>query len=240
MVRQKLGAEFDVDDLDVDDWEDGGYEEYEGEDPPKNVHLLGRVTKVWKTESSNGDVMFKSIFTAEGNTGKLAQYNGWTGWDNITFVKTAAFRYQPFLLAFNLSVRDIKNKMDVGDEEKMGDRIESIADWRPGSDDSWCYIVTKRERFGDEWTTKIKTYEPGEPPEDEDEEEERPARRSRRAEAPVKSSRRRQAQDGDEDEDGEPPARTSRRSGSTRRGAATSRRGAGAAGDDPFADEEPF
>jgi hypothetical protein len=221
MVRQKLGVEFDVDDLDTDDWEDGGYEEYEGEDPPKNTKLLGRVTKIWKTESSNGDVMFKTIFVAEGNEGKLAQYNGWTGWDNITFVKTAAFRYQPFLLAFDLRVSDVKSKMDFDEEaERMGQRVNSISDWVPGSADSWCYVITKRDRFGEEWTTKIKTYEPGEEPEPE----EKPAPRRRRAAADGRPSRRQ------EEEQDERPARR----------ASTGRRGAGTGGSDPFADDTPF
>ena len=228
MVRQKLGAEFSVDELDTDDWTEGGYEEYEGEDPPKNVKLSGRVTKIWKTESGNGDVMFKTIFVAEGNTGKLAQYNGWTGWDNITFVKTAAFRYQPFLMTFDLKVSDVKNKMDFDEEsEKLGQRVNEINGWEPGSEDSWCYIVTKREKFGEEWSTKIKTYEPGEPPEPE--EEERPARRRSRArdEEEERPARRRSRDDEDE--------RPARR-------ASTGRRGAGTGGRDPFADDEedPF
>ena len=229
MVRQKLGLEFDADDLDTDDWTEGGFEEYEGDDPPKGVKLLGRVTKIWKTESGNGDVMFKSIFVAEGNTGKLAQYNGWTGWDNITFVRTAAFRYQPFLMAFDLTVKDIKNKMDFEEEsERMGQRINEIAGWEPGGKDSWCYIVTKREKFGDEMTTKIKTYEPGEPPEPE-EEEERPRRRSRaRDDEEEERPARRRSRD---DEDERPARRAS-----------TGRRGAGTGGRDPFADDEgdPF
>lgn len=234
MVQQKLGVEFDVDDLDTDDWEDGGYEEYDGEDPPKNTKLLGRVTKIWKTESSNGDVMFKTIFVAEGNTGGKAQYNGWTGWDNITFVKTAAFRYQPFLLAFDLRVADVKSKMDFDEEEeKLGQRVNSIADWVPGSADSWCYIITKRDRYGEEWTTKIKTYEPGEPPEPE--EDERPARRSRAA-RDGRPSRR------EEEEQDERPARRARREEPEperpARRASTGRRGAGTGGRDLFADDD--
>jgi hypothetical protein len=221
MVTQKLGAEFDVEDLDTDEWEDGGYEEYDGEDPPKNTKLLGRITKIWKTESQNGDVMFKTIFVAEGNEGKNAQYNGWTGWDNITFVKTAAFRYQPWLMAFNLRVSDVKNKMDFDEEaEKMGQRVNSISDWIPGSADSWCYIVTKREKFGEEWTTKIKAYEPGEPPEPE----EKPARRSRAAQEEERPARRARREEPAE----ERPARR----------ASTGRRGAGTGGRDPFADDD--
>jgi hypothetical protein len=192
-MRTKLGADFDVDELDVDYDERDDIIEYDGPQPKSRMELPGRIKNMWYTRSSNGNPMFKLVFEAEtaGNR-ELGAYDGCPIWDNIVFTPGAAFRYQPFLTLFGLSLRDIKSRMDLEeDESRLGRKVLSIGTWEPGGDDAMCTVKVKTEMYEEERQVRVARYLPhpagassglDEFAEDEDEEpEERPRRRQEAA-----------------------------------------------------------
>jgi hypothetical protein len=190
MVRMKLkDDEFDTDELDVE-YEGPQFERYTGEIPKNNTILTFRVTKAWWLINENDESQMKLLAVAEGNDGELKEYNGLPMWETLTWTPKNARRYQPFLMNFGLTVKDIKNKMDVeAEDDNIGTPINSIAGWEPGSDDALCRVVVKRDYWNEEWRAKVQWdgwlefdpdlyVEPGDEEEDEDEDEE-PARPTR-------------------------------------------------------------
>jgi hypothetical protein len=186
MVKMKLkDDEFDTDELDVE-YEGPQFERYHGDIPKTGTILTARVTKAWWLMNDNDESQMKLLAIAEGNDGQLKEYNGLPTWETLTWTPKNARRYQPFLLNFGLSVKDIKNKMDVeAEDDNIGTPINSIAGWEPGSDDALCQIVIKRDYWNDEWRSKVDwdgwlEFDPDlyVEPDDEDEEEE-PARPTR-------------------------------------------------------------
>jgi hypothetical protein len=215
MPKMKLtDDEFDPDELDVE-YEGNQFERYDGDIPKTGTILTARVTKMWWTQSGDGDSMIKALVVAEQNDGSKDEYNGLPVWENLTFITRAAFRYQPFLENFGVTLKEIKNKMMVAnDDDNIGTPIESIGGWEPGSDDALCRIVIKRERYNGEWSARIDVdgwmpYE--EPDEPEEEQPRRPTRASRdgarraasSSRGAATTSRRRGDPDEDEDEDEE-------------------------------------
>ena len=263
-MAQKLKLskdEFNPDELDVE-IEDNDYDDYTGPPPPNNTMLIFRIKKMWWTYTQpdadkNEFPMIKAIVTAEqgSDDDDTAQYDGLTIWDNLTFKASAAFRYQPFLEAIGVTLKDIFGKLYVADDDdNVGAPIERIGTWVPGSDDAVIMGVTKREKYNGEWSTKIKKYLAYEAPDEpEPDEDETPPPRTRRAGAAPKrrSSVAEDTADEDADEpdeheddetEPEPPARTRRAPARTAKAAAskapTGRRGGrrAAEGDD----EPPF
>lgn len=219
MPRMKLDDdEFNVKELDVE-YEGGQFERYTGDVPKTGTKLIARVTKMWWTRNNDDDAwMIKLIAVAERNTGKLAEFNGLPAWDYLAFKPTGAFRYQPFLYNFDLSVADVKKKMIVADtDDNVGTPIEAIADWEVNSDDALCQIVIKRDPYEGEIRAKIDVdgwlpYEADESDDDDEEDEEdepEPPARSRRsktaaaktAKAAPKSRRRAEPEPEDDDDD---------------------------------------
>lgn len=214
-MREKIGAEFDLDELDVEYEDRDDIIEYDGPVPKARMELPGRIKNMWWTTSSNGNRQFKVIFEAEtAKVRGLEQYDGCPIWDQVTFTPGAAFRYQPFLHLFGLTLRDVKGRMDLEeDESKLGRKILAVGRWRPGSDEARCVVKTKTEVYEGERSVKIAKYLPLEgaadaefdDDEDDFEEERRPRRRepatagarSRSGSGPARS--RRSVDDDDED-----------------------------------------
>lgn len=196
--------ELDVEELEDAEYnEDGDFEDYSGEQPPKGTILRGFIKKMWWTYSQNDNPMLKILFVADGNTGDLEEYNGLPVWENAVLIPSVKFRWQPFLDTFGLTIRDVKTKLYVSaDDDNQGAPIEKIGKWEPG-EDARCRIVTKRERYQGEWNTKVSKWLDDEEAADEEEEEEAPPPRRSRAAKPAASSRRKPDPEPEEDEEEE-------------------------------------
>ena len=173
--------ELDVNDLEDAEYEDRDFETYDGEQPPKGTVLRGYIKNVWYTFTKNDDPMLKVLFIADGNEGDEEQYNGLPVWENLALIRSVKFRWQPFFDTFGLSIRLVKTKTIIAEEdESQGAPIQKIGTWKPG-EDARCKIITGREKYGENWNTKIGKWlsdeEPEDPEEDEfeEEEEEEPA-----------------------------------------------------------------
>ena len=152
MVRMKFDKkEFNAKELDVP-YEGPDFERYTGEVPKTNTILRCRVTKMWALADTDddGNPVQKSriIAIAEGNTGKLKEYNGLAIWEYLTWKPSNSRRYMPFLMNFDLTVNDYYSKLDVQeDDDSVGTPIIAIGDWEPGSDDALCRIVVLRDFY---------------------------------------------------------------------------------------------
>src|SRR5215472_289933 len=181
MVRMKLtDDDFDPRELDVP-YDGSGFERYTGDIPKTGTILRVRVTKMWWTSAEDGTSMTKLIAVAENNNGSLAEFNGLPTWEYLTWKPSANFRYQPFLECFDISLVDIKKRMQVeANDDNIGTPIISIGDWEVGSDDAVAKIVIKKDfyREAQEWRSKVDLdgWIPIEDGDEEPEEDERPTR----------------------------------------------------------------
>jgi hypothetical protein len=156
----------DTDDLDVEyldsvEYSTERYSDYTGEIPPIGLELTGYVKRIWWTRSAKDDPMLKVLWVADGNEGDLEQYNGCPFWLNAALIPSAKFRWDPFLLAYGLTLTEVKTKTYVAKEEDQnGFVIERIGTWKPGADrdEAWCRIITGQEPYNgvpqaraDEW-----------------------------------------------------------------------------------------
>ncbi len=184
----------------------GDYEEYDGEIPPKGTVLRVLVKKMWWTYSQADNPMLKVLLVADGNEGDEKEFEGLPIWENMALIASVKFRWYPFLALWGLTIRDVKTKTQVDDDpdDPNGALITEINGWEPGSEDAYCRIVTKREKYNGEWSAKADEWlsddeADGEPDDPEPEPEEKPARRGRRAaaepEKPAGRSRRAPARD---------------------------------------------
>lgn len=223
MPKLKISDEdLDIAELEDAEYNDDDFATYDGEQPPPGTILSGRVRKAWwGYTQANQDPMIKVIWEAECNTGTKSEFDGLPVWDMIVLKASTKFRWKPFLDVMGLTLSDVKGKLYVEDEDdNVGAPIEKIAKWVPGSDDALCRIVTKREKYEGQWTTKVGKWldpEDAEPDDDEDEDEAPPPpRRGRRpAPAPEPEPEDDDEPDDDEFEDDEdepepPPARRRR------------------------------
>jgi len=145
----------DTDDLDVDaleavEYSTERYSDYAGEIPPIGLELSGYVKKIWWTRSAKDDPMLKVLWIADGNEGDLEEYNGCPFWLNAALIPGAKFRWDPFLLAYGLTLLEVKTKTYVAKEEdSKGFIIERIGTWKPGADrdEAWCRIITGQEPY---------------------------------------------------------------------------------------------
>lgn len=113
--------------LHEEEYSEDDFVEYDGETPPANTLLDGDIKKIWLAESQAGNKMFKVVFEAAGNEGDLKEYDGYGVWDNVVFTsKEAKFRWQPFLDMLGITLRDIKAKTIVGEEDNVGLVVEKI------------------------------------------------------------------------------------------------------------------
>jgi hypothetical protein len=207
--------ELDVEELDVE-YEDGDFAKYNGEIPPDGTVLNGQVAKMWWTYSGDGTAMLKVLVIADEDTS--GEYAGLPCWENFVLKPTAAFKYQPFLHHFGLTVADVKKKTYVAEnDDKNGAPIEKIGKFKPGSDDALCAFIVSREKYDGKWSAHVGEwleYDPDrEPPEVEDEEEEeevarpargrKPASKKPAAKAPVRGRRPAEAEEEEEEADEE-------------------------------------
>lgn len=203
MVRMKLTKdEFNADELDVP-YEGPQFERYTGEVPKTGTILINRVTKAWWRLNDDNENQLVLLMVAEQNTGKLKEFNGLPSWEYLTWTPKNSRRYQPFLQVFDLTTKDVMNKMDVEvDDDNIGTPVNSIADWEVGSDDALVRNVIKRDFWNDDWRAKI-DWDGWLPFDDDAEpEEEQPRRPARgRSAKPAAPARGRRRADADPDED---------------------------------------
>lgn len=167
-----MDDELDIDELEEAEYTEGDFESYEGEQPPKNTVLSGFVKKIWWCMTSNEDRMFKVLWVADGNTGDEEQYDGLPIWENLALITSAKFKWKPFIDQMGFTLRDIKTKLFVAaDDDNIGAPITKIGSWEPGSDESYCRVVTSRERYDGEWRTHVGKWLDWEEPEADDEDE---------------------------------------------------------------------
>jgi len=145
----------DTDDLDVEaleavEYSTERYTDYTGEIPPIGIELTGYVKKIWWTRSQKDDPMLKVLWIADGNEGEYEEYNGCPFWLNAALIPGAKFRWDPFLLAYGLTLLEVKTKTYVAKEEDQnGFVIERIGTWKPGADrdEAWARIITGVEPY---------------------------------------------------------------------------------------------
>jgi hypothetical protein len=174
----------DLEDLEEADYEEGGqYESYDGEQPPVGTELVGFVKRIWWTYSQNNDDMLKILFVADGNEGDEEEFNGCPIWENYSLISTMKFKWAPFLYIFGLTIRDVIKKTFVEEEEdgSNGQPIQKIGTWVPGSDESYCRVVTGHHKYNNDWQTDVDTWLPYEDEEPEPEPEPEPARPTARS-----------------------------------------------------------
>lgn len=175
--------ELDVDELDVE-WDEGP-SRYKGDIPKDGTILNGQVTKMWWTYSGDNTPMLKLLFVADETAG---EYEGLPAWENMVLKPSAAFKYGPFLKHFGLTLKDVKTKTYVSeDDDSQGAPIERIAKFSPGGDSAFCAIEVVREKYEGNWNAHVGAwleYDPDRAPgDDDDEDEEAPARPTRGARA---------------------------------------------------------
>jgi len=166
---------FDLDELEDAEVTEGEFSRYKGDIPPAGTTLIGLVTKMWLTETSNEDEMLKVIFQAQENEGDLEEYNGYEVWDNLALIPGAKFRWKPFLDAFGITLGDLKNKMKLEPEnDNVGAPVISIGKWTVGEDEAWCKITTEKEKYKGEWKGTVDKWYGYDEATDEEEDEEEP------------------------------------------------------------------
>lgn len=145
MPRVKLDDEdFDIDELEEAEYDpDKQYTPYQGAIPPKDTLLGGRVKNMWYTWTQNGDPMFKVIFEVE----QPGEYDGLGVWDNVTMNSKSKWRWKPFIDALGIKLIDIKNRMDLEEEEneKLGRKVNRIGKFVPGEDSEMAMILSGRD-----------------------------------------------------------------------------------------------
>jgi len=192
-------------DIDFDELENAPYEEdaqltYTGEIPPKSTTLNGYVRKAWWTETKAGQAMIKILYVAAENEGDKKEFDGCPFWENYALTTSSKWKWKPFLDRFGFSLRDVKTKTIIADEDdNVGAPITKIGAWTLGedSDAAWSLVITDRERYQGEWQARIGTWlyddegeEPEDEPEPEDLEEEEVAVEEEQEEEPAPPRRR--------------------------------------------------
>lgn len=160
---------FKTDDYDVDwdalenaEYDDTPMVRYEGEDPPVDTILSGYVKSMWMTETKNEDPMIKALFIADSNEGEEEKYNGWAGWENAALIPGAKFRWAPMFAVLGFTLKDVRSKLFVDEDDNVGIPITKIGSFKPGedSDVAWCRVLIGREKYNGEWQTRIGQWLP--------------------------------------------------------------------------------
>lgn len=128
MAKMKWDDDIDWKGLNDEEYDDSGdFEDYDGPVPPKGTLLNGDIKKVWLSESSTGNMMLRVLFEAADNEGDNKDYDGCPVWDNVVFTSPKAkFRWQPFFDALGFTLKDLKAKTVVGEEDNVGTVVDSI------------------------------------------------------------------------------------------------------------------
>jgi hypothetical protein len=174
MPKLKDAEVLNVKELEEAEYEEGaGFVKYDGEIPPTGTMVLMRLDKAWWTYSSNDDPMLKVLCVAEGNPEGLDEYDGLTAWENMVLTSSAKFKWDPFLTHFDLTIRDVRSKTMVDDEDdSQGAPITKIGTLVVG--------VISKEKYKGNWQAHIAEWlDPDtdlEAEEPEEEPEEKPSR----------------------------------------------------------------
>jgi hypothetical protein len=185
-LRKEDTADLNIDELEAIEYSTETFDTYDGEVPPKDIELLGYVKRMWWTRSQNNDPMLKILWVAEENEGDEEEFNGCPFWLNYALNGGSKFRWAPFLDNYGLTLKQVKNNIDVEDkDDQNGAPINKIGSWRPGeeNDEAWCRIITGSERYNGELKPAIQSWLPydadddaadddAEPDDDDDYEEE--------------------------------------------------------------------
>lgn len=173
MPKLKLGDDdLNIAELEEAEYTEDDYEEYTGKQPPAGTVLKGYIKKMWWTYTGAGDGMLVVLFIADGNDGDEKKYNGLPVWDRLAFTTSAKWRWKPFLDVTGITLREIKGKMVVAeDDDNIGAPVTKIATFQPG-EDALFRIITKKDRYNDEVSTKVKNWLEYESQQDDDEDEE--------------------------------------------------------------------
>lgn len=176
-------VDIDVSELEGAEYSEDEFEDYAGEIPKAGTVLVAYVKKMWytytqpKPDRPEGDPMLKALLIAADNTGRLAQYNGLPVWENMALTAGSKWKWAPFLRTFGLTIKDVKTKTYVEDDDdpRNGAPIIKISNWQVGEDhdEAWCRIIIKRGKTQDgeprAEIRKVLEYEEPEPDEPDDE-----------------------------------------------------------------------
>lgn len=169
----KMKLDLDIAALEEAEYSDDEFSDYAGKIPPPKTLLTGYVKKMWLTASQNDDDMIVALWEAAENEGDDAQYDGLPIWEHMALIESTKFRWAPFLAAFGLTIRDVATKLVVDkDEDRIGAPILKIDKWEPGSDASWCQVLTKRDTYNDELQAKAAKWYAYDEADEEDQEDE--------------------------------------------------------------------
>lgn len=172
MPKMKWGDnEPDWDELDDAEYTEGGdFPRYDGPIPPKNTILHGSLKKAWAVDSQAGNKMFKVIWEAEGNTGDKKKYNGLSIWENVVWTPQTKFRWQPWLDALGISLRDVRQRtVTAEDEDNVGLPIIRINKLKFPVD---IRVVTDTDVYNGEKRAKVAEWlPPGDSDADDDDED---------------------------------------------------------------------
>jgi hypothetical protein len=201
--RLKIDDDELDDSLDEVEYTEGSYQEYDGEQPPKDTWLRGYISKMWWTYTKSEDPMLKVLFVADGNEGETEEYNGLPVWENMALTASAKFKWGPFFRHFGLTIKYLKTKLVVAedDDPTMGAPITKIGTLlAPGEDsaNARCAIITSREKYDNKWQTHISEWLEDDEPEDDEEESEE------------EEEELEEEEDEEPEEEPPPPARTRR------------------------------
>jgi hypothetical protein len=141
-----------------------GQSSYKGEIPPKGTDLAAFVKGVWWCETSGGEPMIKVLTEAAGNEGTPEeQYDGLGMWENMALNAKSKWKWAPFFEAFGITLQDIRKKTVLADDDdNVGAPITKIGTFVPGSDESWCRVITDRERYNGTWSARVDQWLPWE------------------------------------------------------------------------------
>lgn len=219
MAKMKYsgGNEVDWDGLDEEGFDPddtGDFVDYDGEVPPAGILLNGDVTKLWLVQSQAGDWMYKALFVADCGHDKddeglceedceKSEYNGCPVWDNVLWsLPQVKFKWGHFLHSLNITLKDIKAKTIVDEEDNVGTPVKKVGTVKFPFPIS---IITAREIYQGETVARVKRWVPADDVED-DEEDEAPVAKTKaksktkaKAKAGAKTKKRR-ADDDDEDD----------------------------------------
>lgn len=172
-LRKQATAKIDVDEMEAAEYSEGSYAKYDGEVPPADTILTAYIKSMWWAETQNGDPMLKVLVVAEGNEGEEEEYEGLPMWENMALTPAAKFKWAPFFDHFGITVADAKNKVIVsGEDDQLGEPVTKIGSFVPGSDESWCRVITSREPYNGNWQAHVAEWLDYEEPEEDAEEEE--------------------------------------------------------------------
>jgi hypothetical protein len=257
MPKLKDAAEdLNEKELEEAEYTEGQFEKYDGEIPATGTLLRFRVTKMWWTYSQADDPMLKVLCVAEDNEGDLEEYDGLPCWENLPLTAAAKFKWFPFLDFFGLTIRDIRTKTIVADEDdNQGAPIEKIGSFVVGSDDALFVGMISKERYQGKWQAHIKEWLDSDTELDGKPKRSKAASNGSRRAATQKDSdsgratgRRRSQRDEEPEEEAEEPEeepeetkpRRSRRAPARKAPARSSTRGRRSRDDDEDQDEPPF